>query len=40
MKEQEIKDVDGGVQWWMYFICPGTAYILQKFEDGFGREIF
>lgn len=40
MNEVEIQNVDGGVNWWMYAIAPGTAYILSKFEEGYGQPVF
>ncbi len=32
---EETKEINGGVPWWMYIFGPGTAYIVDKFEEGF-----
>ena len=34
---EELKEVDGGaeVPWWYYFVAPGTAYIVEKFLEGY-----
>ncbi len=32
---RELREVEGGkVPFWYYFIAPGTAYIIEKFEKG------
>jgi hypothetical protein len=38
---EELKEVDGGgeVPWWYYFVAPGTAYIVDKFLDGYERGL-
>lgn len=35
LNAQEVKSVEGGkVPFWMYIMAPGTAYIIEKFENG------
>jgi len=38
---EEMKEVDGGseVPWWFYLMAPGTAYILDKFLEGYKKGL-
>lgn len=40
LNENELIKVEGGVSLLMWIMCPGGAYVLSKFEEGYGREIF
>ncbi|MDQ0637628.1 hypothetical protein QF042_001193 [Pedobacter sp. W3I1] len=35
LSEHEIINIEGGkVPLWLYFVAPGTAYLVEKFEKG------